>query len=65
LGFDPNTLFLNAGLNGETNGLFAAIETVPSQEPSYCSRWPRFLWRGRKPAREALVGQGSEPVAAA
>jgi uncharacterized protein (TIGR03118 family) len=31
-GFDTNTLFLNAGINGEKDGLFAAIEMVP--EPS-------------------------------
>lgn len=31
-GFDPNTLFLNAGINNEANGLFAEIQVVP--EPS-------------------------------
>jgi hypothetical protein len=31
-GFDPNTLFLNAGINGETDGLFAEIQFAP--EPS-------------------------------
>ena len=31
-GFDPNTLFLNAGINGEADGLFAEIQVVP--EPS-------------------------------
>ena len=28
-GFDPNTLFLNAGINGEVDGLFAEIQVVP------------------------------------
>jgi uncharacterized protein (TIGR03118 family) len=28
-GFDPNTLFLNAGINGEADGLFAEIQVVP------------------------------------
>jgi len=28
-GFDPNTLFLNAGINGEANGLFAEIQQAP------------------------------------
>jgi len=31
-GVDPNTLFLNAGINGEADGLFAAIAITP--EPS-------------------------------
>lgn len=31
-GFDPNTLFLNAGINGEADGLFAEIQIAP--EPS-------------------------------
>jgi uncharacterized protein (TIGR03118 family) len=31
-GFDSNTLFLNAGINDEANGLFAEIQVVP--EPS-------------------------------
>lgn len=31
-GFDPNTLFINAGINNEANGLFAEIQVVP--EPS-------------------------------
>lgn len=31
-GFDPNTLFLTAGINGEADGLFASITAVP--EPS-------------------------------
>jgi hypothetical protein len=31
-GFDPNTLFFNAGINDEVNGLFAEIQVVP--EPS-------------------------------
>ena len=31
-GFNPNALFLNAGINGEADGLFAKIEVVP--EPS-------------------------------
>ena len=31
-GIDPNTLFLDAGINNEADGLFAAIEIVP--EPS-------------------------------
>jgi uncharacterized protein (TIGR03118 family) len=31
-GFDPNTLFLDAGINGEADGLFAEIQIVP--EPS-------------------------------
>lgn len=31
-GFDPDTLFLTAGINGEANGLFAEITAVP--EPS-------------------------------
>jgi uncharacterized protein (TIGR03118 family) len=28
-GFDPNTLFLTAGINDEANGLFASIQVVP------------------------------------
>jgi uncharacterized protein (TIGR03118 family) len=28
-GFDPNTLFINAGINGEADGLFAEIQVVP------------------------------------
>jgi uncharacterized protein (TIGR03118 family) len=28
-GFDPNTLFLNAGINGEADGLFAEVQVVP------------------------------------
>jgi uncharacterized protein (TIGR03118 family) len=28
-GFDPNTLFLNAGINNEADGLFAEIQIVP------------------------------------
>ena len=28
-GFDPNTLFLNAGINNEADGLFAEIQVVP------------------------------------
>jgi uncharacterized protein (TIGR03118 family) len=32
-GFDPNTLFLTAGINGEADGLFAEIQ-VASPEPS-------------------------------
>jgi uncharacterized protein (TIGR03118 family) len=28
-GFDPNTLFLNAGINGEADGLFAEIQAAP------------------------------------
>jgi uncharacterized protein (TIGR03118 family) len=28
-GFDSNTLFLNAGINGEADGLFAEIQVVP------------------------------------
>jgi uncharacterized protein (TIGR03118 family) len=31
-GFDPNTLFINAGINNEADGLFAEIQVVP--EPS-------------------------------
>jgi uncharacterized protein (TIGR03118 family) len=31
-GFDPNTLFLTAGINGERDGLFAEIQVTP--EPS-------------------------------
>ena len=31
-GFDPNTLYLAAGIQGETHGLFASISAVP--EPS-------------------------------
>jgi uncharacterized protein (TIGR03118 family) len=31
-GFDPNTLFLNAGINDEADGLFAGIQVAP--EPS-------------------------------
>jgi uncharacterized protein (TIGR03118 family) len=31
-GFDPNALFINAGINNEANGLFAEIQVVP--EPS-------------------------------
>jgi uncharacterized protein (TIGR03118 family) len=28
-GFDPNTLFINAGINGESDGLFASIQVAP------------------------------------
>jgi len=28
-GFDPNTLFITAGINGEANGLFASIQVAP------------------------------------
>ena len=28
-GFDPNTLFITAGINGEANGLFAEIQVAP------------------------------------
>ena len=28
-GFDPNTLFITAGINGEANGLFAEIQQAP------------------------------------
>jgi uncharacterized protein (TIGR03118 family) len=28
-GFDPNTLFISAGINGEADGLFAAIQVAP------------------------------------
>jgi len=28
-GFDPNTLFITAGINGEADGLFASIQVVP------------------------------------
>jgi uncharacterized protein (TIGR03118 family) len=31
-GFDPNTLFLNAGINGEADGIFGEIQIAP--EPS-------------------------------
>ena len=31
-GFDPNTLFINAGINNQADGLFAEIQVVP--EPS-------------------------------
>ena len=31
-GFDPNTLFITAGINGQKDGLFAAIQAAP--EPS-------------------------------
>ena len=28
-GFDPNTLFITAGINDEANGLFAEIQQAP------------------------------------
>jgi len=32
-GFDPNTLFITAGINGEADGLFASIQPVQVPEP--------------------------------
>jgi uncharacterized protein (TIGR03118 family) len=36
-GFDPNTLYFNAGINGEKNGLFGTITAIPE---------PATVWTG-------------------
>ena len=51
-GGDANTLYFNDGINGELNGLFAALE-VP--EPSSMARRPRSAWPATRQVAPARV----------